>query len=642
MTDTPTQNQRGAVDNRDAPVGQRRFFWKLFAGNVLLLVAVVVCCLVLIFGAFSQFYQQELTTRLLAQARIIRHQVEKDFEDGRRERLLNWAETLGVDQPTPLRITFISADGSVWGDSQADARSMENHAARAEVRLALAGQIGESTRFSNTVKQDLKYLAIPVGDGPQPSGVIRVALPVKSIISQTQAASLLFAKVASVVLMAAVVLALGLAFLWSRRIATVTNVARSLSRGDLSARAPDSGQDELGLLAKSLNRMGASLEQKINTIDQQRQTLEHLLLQLEEGVLVLNAENEVILSNPAAFELLSRVGAGPTKSYDHLADLPVSVQTLVNGDDNAVQSHRRLTLSDKEGGATILARGAAIELSRTGDRRGVARETGHILVLTDVTELARTVQVKADFVANASHELRTPLTAIRAAVETLSTVVSDSSEEMSAKSMLSVIDRHTERLSAIVGDLLDLSRLESPDARFEASCVDLLGLVGEIHARFRNRIEDKRIHWRVTPQGPHEILVNRQLLTLVLDNLVDNAIKFTPEDGTICVGWTWTDDAIEIVVSDTGCGMTPADQERVFERFYQVERARSGVRRGTGLGLSIVRHAINAMGGSVTLESELAQGTRVCVRFTPMDVRIEPPIRRNRPSPMPTQAGDRK
>lgn len=599
-------------------LGRGRFFWKLFAGNALLLIVVVGCCLALIIGAFNQFYRDDLSRQLMSQAQIIRHQAQVYFQSGQKDKLDELATALAKNQPRTIRITFIDAEGTVLGDSNADPDDMENHALRTEVNQALVRGSGESTRFSNTVKQDLKYVALTVGDPP--IGVIRVAMPVDSIVAQTQAAGALFLSVASIVLAAAVALALGLALLWSRRIAIVTTTARSLSRGDLSARAPVGGSDEVGLLARSLNRMGRSLEDKISTIDRQRRMLEHLLSQLQEGVIVTDHHGGVVLTNPAASKLLSRLGADTssiaTPELRSAADLPGDLQTMIRGNGSPEMVHQT-TISAEDRQTTLLVRAADITLSQIADVNDDGNHSGRILVLTDVTELAHTVQVKADFVANASHELRTPLTAIRAAVETLSNLSdpTDGDSQSSSRALVAIIDRHSERLGAIVGDLLDLARLESPQARFEPHVESMADVVTELHERFAARLTEKRITWRLAPDDRDEILVNRQLLTLVLDNLVDNAIKFTPEGGSITLGWSWSLDRVTVFVEDIGCGMATQEQERVFERFYQVERARSGVRRGTGLGLSIVRHAVNAMHGDVELSSELDRGTRVEIRL---------------------------
>ena len=238
---------------------------------------------------------------------------------------------------------------------------------------------------------------------------------------------------------------------------------------------------------------------------------------------------------------------------------------------------------------------------------------GRVLVLTDVTELTRAVQMKADLAANASHELRTPVSAIRASVETLKSI--DLTEEgEAARQFVDVIDRHSGRLEAMIKDLLDLSRLESAPARFEPETIATCELFEELRTSFARSLADKQLQWRseVRP-GCEEVAASPDLLRMILHNLVDNAIRFTDPGGSVTVTAGSGEDAVSFEVADTGCGIPLAEQQRVFERFYQVERARSGPDRGTGLGLSIVRHAAAAMNAEINLQSEPGQGTRVTI-----------------------------
>jgi two-component system phosphate regulon sensor histidine kinase PhoR len=270
----------------------------------------------------------------------------------------------------------------------------------------------------------------------------------------------------------------------------------------------------------------------------------------------------------------------------------------------------------------VLASASDITLPGTPPREApsdsdVQPRIGRILALTDITEIARTIQMKTDFAANASHELRTPLSAIRGAIETLLNIdLSDDAE--SATRFLGVIDRHNARLEALVEDLLALSRLESPVSEFKPMTVDWHRFRDELIAKWTDAVEKKQLHWEwVTPPDLREVGTNPQLIRLVLDNLVDNAIKFTAAGGHITVASRREGNDLVVEVADDGCGIPAEDQERVFERFYQVATARSGTgseqpeTRGTGLGLSIVRHAVAAMKGTVTLTSEPGVGTRV-------------------------------
>jgi signal transduction histidine kinase len=259
---------------------------------------------------------------------------------------------------------------------------------------------------------------------------------------------------------------------------------------------------------------------------------------------------------------------------------------------------------------------------------------GRLLVLTDITELTRAVRMRSDFVANASHELRTPLAAIRMAVETLAKM-NLAEEAPAAARFLGIVARHSSHLQAMVSDLLDLARVESPSARFEPTTLHLQRVFDELYGRWQEPLASKRLRWRaeIKPDCP-TVHANAHLLTLVLDNLMDNAIKFTEAGGEVAVNGRRIGDQGVIEVSDTGCGIDSADQERVFERFYQVAPDRSGTgrpsgeKRGTGLGLSIVRHAASALGGTIKLESKVGVGTTVVVRLPLPRPRTAPSLSR--------------
>lgn len=631
--------------------GRGKFFWRLFTGNALLLVAVVITCGWLILRAFDRFYAQDLSQHLTTLAKSLRYQVQDRFDQPHAGELDRLAKAVGTTDANGVRVTFVLADGTVLGDSHADPALMESHADRREIRQALQEGRGESTRWSHTVSRDMKYVAVRIGSPESPRGVVRVSMGARSIVARTAAARQLFRSIALVGLGAAVVLALGLARVWSRPIAHITATARSLSQGDLSARARVTGTDEVALLAQSLNQMRDHLAGQLETIDHQRRTVEHLLTQLHEGVVVARADGRLVLVNPAAARLLDlprtnggRVAslegqtvesciarrelqdmltAGP-QSEPPAADGAVPTLQIVDREGTTSVQERRLTLDRPGGGVTLLARASDIVLpggdgSKEGDDPAGrtagpgAPIGGRLLVLTDITELARTLQVKTDFVMNASHELRTPLSAIRAAVETLMTM-DLATDTASAKQIVSVINRHSARLGAMVADLLDLSRIESGTTELRPATVRVGEIAQELHSRFANRLAEKKQRWEVrVPPDDVTLTVSPVLLNLVLANLVDNAIKFTPDAGSVTID-AWLDhQECHVRVSDTGCGIAQEEQERVFERFYQVERARTGTDRGTGLGLSIVRHAVHAMKGQVHLDSRPGEGTRVTV-----------------------------
>lgn len=419
-----------------------------------------------------------------------------------------------------------------------------------------------------------------------------------------------------------------------RRISTAV---RGVLGGDAAASA-GAPNDPL----EAIEQLRLRTEEQVRTIDLQRRTLESLLTQLREGVLVANARGHIALINPAAIQALKLEFSPRPEAYIGVAVercIPQrDVQRLLLTpaaaigpplDDPAggaaapgertqapLAAESRIRVESDAGPVHLIAHASDVLLpGPMASERGLTR--GRAVVLTDITALDRTIQMRTDFVANASHELRTPLSTIRAAVETLQSL-DFRADGQEALRFIDIVDRQSARLEALAKDLLELSRLESGawnDLRRKP--LDAGHLLDELHREFEKRIEAKGLHWS-TDLGPAqapEILVNEQLLRLVLDNLVDNAIKYTDRGGRVRVGVYRRPERVLIEVSDTGCGIPLAEQKRVFERFYQVDRGRSGAERGTGLGLAIVRHALHVMGGTLRLESAPGKGTRITVEL---------------------------
>ncbi len=674
----------------------RPFFWKLFLGHALLTAAVVIVSVFLIAREVERNHLRDLTDQLLRKAELVAEAVAPRLH--RDDPLQDEIRRLSRHDPD-LRVTFIAPDGRVLADSHADPATMESHADRPEFRDALSAGRGESTRYSHTIHRDLKYLALRLGPAQDPRAVVRVALPIVGIAAHAEATRRLAGMIAGTTLLAALALALGLARIWSNPLRRIADTARSLSRGDLRARADPRGSDELADLARALNQMRDALAAQLLTIDRQRQNLEALIRALTEGVIAAGPDGRIVLANPAAVRLLRALAPAPppaarnetrtirdrsnneTRSVSERSNNETrTIRDRSNNETRSVSERRHDAVSphvegerfstDKRespprpdpptlpdllvgravddcithpdlarllaptpvgpdaeptapreiriqsdtpaGVVSVLARVSQLHPSAPGDAPAPAR----VVVLTDVTELARTLQMRSDFVANASHELRTPLAAIRASVETL--LQMDRAPD-AARGFLAVIDRHSARLESLVREMLDLSRLESPHARFPAQPLHLPDLLVDLRARFAHALETRRLDWSAEcPPQCHRLVANPFLLDLVLDNLVDNAIKFTDAGrvSVLCRGAGNGD--IEIAVRDDGCGIPPEEQSRVFERFFQVRRARSDApthTRGAGLGLSIARHAASLLNARLSLDSAPARGTTVTLRL---------------------------
>lgn len=603
-----------------------RVFGKLFLLNIVLIAAILAASLAVIVREFSTLRERELAEHLAAYANAIVPAARPLFDRARAEDADALAHEVGSSDALGLRVTFVLADGTVLGDSQADASKLESHADRPEIVEAMARGLGSSRRWSTSVSRELEYAAVRVGPADHPLGVVRVAMPLTAIGEGIDPTRRLAMAIGLTSVAAAILLAVGLAVLWSGRIARLTEAASSIARGDLSARAPVVGRDEVSRLARALNRMRERLASQLETIDRQRRTLESLVAQLGEGVIAADDDGRLVLVNAEARRLLQ---LEPSSAGGVVEGLPVEqcithpklLEMLHPRGTGAAPPEReelKFDLAASPGPLTLMVRASDIVVpssAEPGSGEVRADRVGRLVVLTDVTELTKVAQVKTDFAANASHELRTPLSAIRAAVETLRTL-DGMTGVTAAPQFLDVVDRHRSRMEAMVRDLLDLARVESPAAKFKPVALRPHEVLRELHSAFAENFEAKSLHWEPWVDESCAVLVaSPDLLRIVLRNLVDNAIKFTEPGGHIRVTVRSEARLATIEVADDGCGIPEADQQRVFERFYQVKRERSGPERGTGLGLSIVRHAVTAMEGRVKLSSELGKGTSVTIEI---------------------------
>jgi two-component system phosphate regulon sensor histidine kinase PhoR len=392
-----------------------------------------------------------------------------------------------------------------------------------------------------------------------------------------------------------------------------------MTRGEWDVRVQPHGSDAMQRMAVNLNQLAAQAYKQLSDLQQQRGGLQALVDTLPDPILAVDPHGRITLMNAPASKLLS---LQPEQALEQ------KLLGVVN-DEQIVELYESLIGAAKSpGAATLLHR--EIRLVRNGLRctyQAVATRSpggGALLVLRDVSTLAGAVQMKTDFVANASHELRTPIAAIKIAFETLRDVHGE--DPVQTEKCITVIDGHLRRLEEMLRDLLDLSRVENAELHPHAVKVKTSELLAVLRSTMGTVARQKNVELRLCdgdPQTPTEIFTDSRLINLVLKNLVENSIKFTPANGCVTVSIHQSQPAgetgiVTLTVTDTGIGIAPEHLDRVFERFYQVDAARSGsAGRGTGLGLAIVKHAVHALGGEVGLQSTVGVGTTVICEFPP-------------------------
>jgi two-component system, OmpR family, phosphate regulon sensor histidine kinase PhoR len=501
------------------------------------------------------------------------------------------------------RITIVDNKGRVLADSQKplkDIPDMENHASRPEVKLALSGSTGEEIRYSATLKMNMLYVAVPIKSAEGISGVIRLALPLTSVekmldgIRNAIIYSILFA------LGLAIVLGVSITSGIIKPINKIINVSRKFSTGDFTHKIHHDSKDEIGELADTLNKMAKDIEDKVKAVNIQSQQLNTIFNSMIEGVIVTDKKSRIVSINQAVekiFGILKQDAKGKFfLEAIHNNDIAGVISAVIK---EGKPVSKEITLIYPVQNIFEINANPIFESGSVD---------GCLVVIHDITEIRRLETMRRDFVANVSHELKTPLTSIKGFVETLLEGALEDKENN--RNFLKIIQEHADRLDSLVNDLLSLSHLESKGMAINKSRLNLSSLVKEVVTGFSSQLKNKGVE--VINQLPQELIINvdKNRIEQVLVNLIDNAIKFNKDQGSIKIYHQDFGSNIKVVIEDSGMGIPQKDILRIFERFYRVDKARSRQLGGTGLGLSIVKHIVELHGGATGVESTEGLGSR--------------------------------
>ncbi|RLB20643.1 MAG: PAS domain-containing sensor histidine kinase [Deltaproteobacteria bacterium] len=579
----------------------KKIIWKFFfIQTVPILISLIIIGIYISFF-FKEYYIKAITTQLKSNSLLIRDIIKADIQEKDIEKLNLVTKRLGREINT--RLTIINPEGMVLGDSEENPQKMENHSDRPEIKEAIKGRIGKSSRYSTTLKKDMMYLALPIKDDAyRVIGAVRVSIPLDELENRVGQ----IYRIIGWGGLLAVTISLGISFALARRvsrpISQMAQAAKMISKGDLSRRIREDSRDEVGDLAYSFNRMSEELQRQMGDLAREVSEKEALLSSMIEGVLAIDRDEHVILINQAAQRMLE---LGPDDALGKF-----HWEVIRNAEINNLFKEVLKTKEQKE---VKLQIGPLDERAFMVYAAPIRAWGGNILgvvaVFHDVTEIRRLEKVRMEFVANVSHELRTPLTSIKGFVETLKRGAID--ERENAVNFLDIIERHTDRLNQLITDLLDLSRVETGKKKMDFQPIKVEELINRAVSHFMEISNKNRpkIKYNIPSDLPM-VLADEEGIETVLKNLLDNAVKYTPKRGEINITSTDKDDYIEIAVVDNGIGIPSRDLPRIFERFYCVDKARSRELGGTGLGLSIVKHIIEAHGGTVGVESEVGEGSR--------------------------------
>jgi two-component system phosphate regulon sensor histidine kinase PhoR len=580
-------------------VKKKHLFWLLLPSYWILTAIAILAVALYAFHSMKTLYFGTLKTDITTRASLLAEQVFPLMEQSDLSAIDALCKRLG--QSVETRFTVILPDGAVAGDSHEKPDEMEDHRNRPEIRQALGGSTGMDRRYSRTVREEMMYIALPLLDeNHQVLCAVRAALPMVAIQGELNtmtrrviAASLLTG-----------ILAMGVCIAVVRRITSplrdMGSAALRFAEGDFHLRIPAQQTYEFNQLAEALNSMSDQLNKTLSALSEQRNEQQAVLSSMTEGVLAVDLHERIIHMNRVAAEILGV----PSEEIKHLlvqqAVRHANLQEFIKAVLGSQQPDARdLTLTGQPE--------KQIQASGTVLRNASEQSIGALFVLRDVTHLRHLETVRSDFVANVSHELKTPITSIKGFVETLLSEEWEHDEE--THRFLEIISQQAGRLNAIIDDLLTLSRLEQKDGHVMKEPCNLPATIESAIHLCRLQAAKKNIRIETDCPAELNLQINGPLIEQALVNLIINAVKYSDPEKTIRIRAAQQADTVAITVRDEGFGIEHKHLDRLFERFYRVDTARSRKLGGTGLGLSIVKHIVQGHNATIRVESKPGHGS---------------------------------
>lgn len=586
---------------------KQKLIWQIFP----LFLVIIIVSLSLEAWYFNrhsrQFFLDNTEKELIVRAQLIEFKIADilSVNPVQDQKLNALCKEIGASIQT--RVTVVAPSGEVIADSLARTATMENHKNRPEIQTALSGNKGVSTRYSRTLDQNMMYIALPVERNNRVMAVIRTAVPLTAIEENIRSTR---NKVFGFLILT-IIAAAGVSWYVTRKIIqpleAIKKGAQAFARGDLSNRLAVPDTEELSALARSMNQMAENLTDRIQEALNRQRELEAVHTSMQEGVIAVDNHEKIITINDAAarifnftaLEMKSKNVLEVARNYELQSFIRTALSTHEPVEDD-IRIHQ-----DKE---HILN----IHSSALWDSQN--HRMGTLIIFHDITRIRRLEKMHKDFAANVSHELKTPLTTLKGFIETLQEMPDSSSEDRSG--FLKILEKNVNRMIELINDLLSLSRLE----RLEGTGVrfadnQLFVLIQGAVAACEPLAEKKQIQIQILCPQDLTVRVDPVLMEQAIVNLVENAVKYSPENSQVDICAWGTGKEIQIDVKDAGPGIAREHLPKIFNRFYRVDKGRSRLEGGTGLGLAIVKHIIQYHNGQITVSSVKGNGTVFHIRL---------------------------
>lgn len=579
--------------------------WKLFYPYFILILIALLAFGVYSAKVFEDFYISKTEESLRYRAFLINEELKVIPLDS----LIKNNILERYDKLTDTRVTLIDVNGKVLADSRQDPTTMELHNDRPEILQAYKGETGFSMRYSHTLKTDLMYVAVPFYDKDMKlKAVLRTSVVIEKVYLPFSSVYTTIVYGGIIVLIFVTLIGFIISRTKARPIFEMKDAAARFAQGNFKEKIFPPKNPDLHSLADSLNDMAIQLDEKLNIIEEQKKLQNVVLESMKEGVLAIDNSEIILLLNNTARNILS---------LDNSRHIGKTLQEVVRISD--IQKFFKKILNEESVQETEIlvqhGEDKILQLSGTVLHDFENNKIGALVVINDISNLKHLDNLKRDLVANVSHELKTPITSIKGFIETLSEGSID--DPLRAKRYLEIISKQTDRLIAIIEDLLSLSRLEQ-----KADANEIIYEETEIRPIINSAVEDyefkardKNIGISVVCDELLKANVNKLLIEQAVDNLLDNAIKYSEQNKSIEIGARIIDGSLLIQVKDEGFGIAPEHISRLFERFYRVDKSRSRDEGGTGLGLAIVKHIAQVHNGIVEVESAPGKGSVFTIKI---------------------------